>query len=224
MTWKTKFSKSLVSFAYQGLRSLKSDLLHTNTPKIYKLVSHSEPLMRDKKSIELKEVMGKYDLLSAQSFLDDMPYDFETVSCIEKYCISSPKKTLKKGSAMCIDGALLAAALTGKSPNLLTLSFANIRHSVLIIPNNKTAKFGAIGKSRYPDLTIRECIYENIEELAKSYKSVLSYASFRWDYQFPDWQITDEDMSSVEWPKEKRTKKFSIHYYRCSHFMSNTHR
>lgn len=179
--------------------------------------------MRYKKGMELDEVIGKYDILSAQSFLDDIPYDFETVSCTEKYQIRSPKKTLKRGSAMCIDGALLGAALIDKPPNILALSFAKESHSVLIVTDQKTARLGAIGKSVYQDLTIRNCIYKNIEELAKSYKSVLSYTPFRWDYQFPDWQTTDKDMSSIEWPKEKRTKKFSIYYYIRSHFIFYTY-
>lgn len=180
--------------------------------------------MRYKKGMELDDVIGRYDTLSAQKFLNDMPYDFETADSIEKYRISSPKRTLEQGSAMCIDGALLAAAITGKSPNILSLSFPHASHSVLIISNHKTAKLGAIGKSRHLDFTIRDCIYANIDELAKSYKPALSYSSFHWDLQFPNWQTTDKDMSSVEWPKEKRTKRFSIHYYMSSHFMFQTHR
>ena len=195
-----------------------------SAPKIYKPIPHFKLFMKYKKGMELDEVIGRYDSLSAQIFLNDMPYDFETADSIEKYHISSPKITLEKGSAMCIDGALLAAALTGKSPNILVLSFPHASHSVLIIPNHQTKKFGAIGKSRDLDFTIRDCIYENIDELAKSYKSSLSYASFHWNLQFPDWLTTDKDMNSVEWPKEKRTKKFSIHYYTNSHFMFETHR
>ena len=45
MTWKTKFSKSLVSFAYQGLCSFKSDFLLTTRQKFYKESPPLKPIM-----------------------------------------------------------------------------------------------------------------------------------------------------------------------------------
>ena len=176
--------------------------------------------MTYEKGMNLDDVIGKYDILSAQKFLDDMPYDFETADDPRKYCIRSPKKTLERGSAMCIDGALLGAALTGMQPNILALYFAyaNCSHAVLIVQDNETKKFGAIGKSRRPDLTGRDCIYDNLKDLALSYNNkrpAIAYSSLHWDSPFPAWMTTNKDMYSkfCIWPKKKKTQKFSIHYY-----------
>jgi hypothetical protein len=103
-----------------------------------------------------------------QDFLDRIPMNMETAG---DTC-SSPLVTLRRNSAHCMEGALVAAlalAIQGQKPLLLDLKTTtdDIDHVVALY--RKGRFWGAISKTNHSVLRYREPIYRNVRELAVSY-------------------------------------------------------
>jgi hypothetical protein len=103
-----------------------------------------------------------------QDFLDRVPMNMETTG---DTC-SSPLVTLRRNSAHCMEGALVAAlalAIQGQKPLLLDLKTTadDIDHVVALY--RKGRFWGAISKTNHSVLRYREPIYRDVRELAVSY-------------------------------------------------------
>jgi hypothetical protein len=103
-----------------------------------------------------------------QDFLDRIPMNMETTG---DTC-SSPLVTLRRNSAHCMEGALVAAlalAIQGQKPLLLDLKTTtdDIDHVVALY--RKGRFWGAISKTNHSVLRYREPIYRDVRELAVSY-------------------------------------------------------
>lgn len=103
-----------------------------------------------------------------QDFLDALPYNFEG----DGETCSSPLVTLTRGSAHCLEGALIAAAalaLTGERPLLMNLKAGpgDQHHAVALFRRN--GLWGAISKTNHAVLRFRDPIYRTPRELALSY-------------------------------------------------------
>jgi hypothetical protein len=165
---------------------------------------------------ELEDLAGKFSYRSAQEFIESMPYDYETADERGKYRVSSPKKSLERGCVMCIDGALLLAALTGLRPEILRMHFEKTSHAVLLTQDKNTGMYGALGKSRHSSLQFREQIYTRRKDLVRSYDNpfigdALAYSVVCVDSQLSDWMTTEKNIDKlIRWDKVKKTKRFSI--------------
>ena len=103
-----------------------------------------------------------------QDFLDTIPINKET---LVETC-SSPLVTLRRNSAHCMEGALLAAlalAVHGQRPLILDLKSArhDVDHLVALFKQN--GYWGGITKTNHAVLRYREPIYRSVRELAMSY-------------------------------------------------------
>lgn len=103
-----------------------------------------------------------------QNYLNSLPFNFEKGGETN----SSVEETLKRGSAHCLEGALVAAAalmLQGRAPLLLDLKATkpDFDHVVAIFREGKY--YGAISKTNHAVLRYREPIYRDVRELAMSY-------------------------------------------------------
>jgi len=103
-----------------------------------------------------------------QDFLDRIPMNMEATG---DTC-SSPLVTLRRNSAHCMEGALVAAvalAIQGQKPLLLDLKTTadDIDHVVALY--RKGRFWGAISKTNHSVLRYREPIYRDLRELAASY-------------------------------------------------------
>lgn len=103
-----------------------------------------------------------------QAFLDcDIAYNLEP----EGPSCYSPRMALKKNSAHCMEGALLAAAalrVQGHPPLLLDLESVRDDDHVLAIYRVKGC-WGAIAKSDYSGLRFRDPVYRTLRELVMTY-------------------------------------------------------
>lgn len=92
-----------------------------------------------------------------------------------EYIVCSPLAVIKKQTANCMEGALLAAAaisLSGGKPLLLDLKVAkqntaDVDHVVALF--KKDGYWGAISKTSHAVLRYREPIYKTLRELVLSY-------------------------------------------------------
>jgi hypothetical protein len=103
-----------------------------------------------------------------QDFLDTIPINKETV--IET--CTSPLVTLRRNTAHCMEGALLAAfALAVHSHRPLILDLKTTRHDVdhLVALFNQNGHWGGITKTNHAVLRYREPVYRSVRELAMSY-------------------------------------------------------
>ena len=103
-----------------------------------------------------------------QDFLDTIPINKETVV---ETC-TSPLITLRRNTAHCMEGALLAAlalAMHGHRPLILDLKTA--RHDVdhLVALFKLDGYWGGITKTNHAVLRYREPVYRSVRELAMSY-------------------------------------------------------
>ncbi len=103
-----------------------------------------------------------------QDFLDEIPINKEEAR--ESY--SSPLVTLRRNSAHCMEGALLAAlalAMHGQRPLLMDLkaTVQDVDHVVALF--RKDGYWGGITKTNHAVLRYREPIYRNVRELAVSF-------------------------------------------------------
>lgn len=103
-----------------------------------------------------------------QDYLDALPFNKERT----KETCSSPAVVLERGTAHCMEGALLAAAalsLQGEDPVLLHLKTGpgDQHHALALFKRN--GYWGAISKTTHPVLRWRDPIYTTPRELALSY-------------------------------------------------------
>jgi len=103
-----------------------------------------------------------------QTFLDDMPLNFENDG---ETCMS-PRRVLRERRAHCIEGALLAGVclmLQGEKPLIVSLKVEkdDVDHIVTIFKRNK--HYGAISKTNHFVLRYRDPVYRSVRELAMSY-------------------------------------------------------
>lgn len=103
-----------------------------------------------------------------QTFLDDMPLNFENDG---ETCMS-PRRVLRERKAHCIEGAFLAGVclmLQGEKPLIVSLKVEkdDVDHIVTIFKRNK--HYGAISKTNHFVLRYRDPVYRSVRELAMSY-------------------------------------------------------
>lgn len=124
-----------------------------------------------KENLSIREravLKGLYSPLKIQAYLDTLKINFEKGG---DTC-SSPRVVLKRGSAHCIEAALLAAAamIYHGQPALLLDLKANDRdfdHVVALF--KRKGRWGAISKSNHMPLRYRDPVYLTVRELAMSY-------------------------------------------------------
>ncbi|MEK7585699.1 MAG: hypothetical protein AAB477_00470 [Patescibacteria group bacterium] len=103
-----------------------------------------------------------------QDFINALPPNFEKKG---ETC-SSPRVTLERGTAHCLEGAYLAAAilwLHKKEPLLLDLKSSKKDFDHVVTLFKVGGKWGAISKTNHAVLRYREPVYESVRELAMSY-------------------------------------------------------
>lgn len=103
-----------------------------------------------------------------QNFLDALPINFEPYG---DTC-GSPRMVLRKKTAHCIEGAMLAAAMLyfhGRKPLIMDLktTIKDFDHVVTLF--REGTRWGAISKTNHSILRWREPIYASARELAMSY-------------------------------------------------------
>jgi hypothetical protein len=125
---------------------------------------------------------------------------------------SSPLRTLERGTAHCLEGALVAALalwMQGERPLLMDLKTTDddVDHVVALFKQH--GHWGAITKTNHAVLRYREPIYRSPRELAASYfheyflpngKKTLRSFSLPFDLSRwrGDWITSDEDLWSLE--------------------------
>ncbi len=103
-----------------------------------------------------------------QDFIDKLLPNFEKSG---ETC-SSPRTTLARGTAHCLEGAYLAAAILwfhGEKPLLLDLKSSKKDFDHVVTLFKKDGYWGAISKTNHAVLRYREPVYKTIRELALSY-------------------------------------------------------
>lgn len=103
-----------------------------------------------------------------QDFLNALPINFEKR---EETCLS-PRGVLRKRTAHCAEGALLAAIALwyhGHQPLLLDIKTSPDDYEHVVALFKKHGKWGAISKTNHALLRYREPIYKTVRELALSY-------------------------------------------------------
>lgn len=103
-----------------------------------------------------------------QAFLDALPYNFEE----EGETCSSPMRALRRNSAHCLEGALIAASaliLQGQRPYLMNLKTARGDQDHAVTLFKRDGLWGAISKTNHAVLRYRDPLYRSPRELALSY-------------------------------------------------------
>lgn len=103
-----------------------------------------------------------------QDFLDRLPINHEKHG---DTCLS-PRQVLRERKALCIEGAMLAAAalwLHGEEPLLLDLTTLRHQDDHVVALYRKNGYWGAVSKTNHTTLRFRDPIYRTIRELALSY-------------------------------------------------------
>lgn len=103
-----------------------------------------------------------------QDFLDRLPINHEKNG---DTCLS-PRQVLREKKALCIEGAMLAAAalwLHGEEPLLLDLTTFGHQDDHVVALYKRNGYWGAISKTNHVTLRFRDPIYRTIRELALSY-------------------------------------------------------
>jgi hypothetical protein len=103
-----------------------------------------------------------------QDFINTLRPNFERKG---ETC-SSPRVTLRRGTAHCLEGAYLAAAILwfhGYEPLLLDLKSSKNDFDHVVVLFKKGVLWGAISKTNHAVLRYREPVYKNVRELAMSY-------------------------------------------------------
>ena len=102
-----------------------------------------------------------------QDFINKIPINFEK----EGDTCYSPRKVLKKWSAHCVEGAILAAAilrLHGHKPLIVDMEANKKDDDHVIAVFKQYGYWGAISKTNHAVLRYREPIYRTIRELIMS--------------------------------------------------------
>jgi hypothetical protein len=105
-----------------------------------------------------------------QDFLGTFPFNFEKHGDTNM----SPLETLRAGTAHCMEGAMLAAAILwyhGQSPFLLDLKTTNDDQDHVVTLFKQDEYWGAISKTNHGVLRYREPIFKSVRELVLSYFS-----------------------------------------------------
>jgi hypothetical protein len=139
-----------------------------------------------------------------QEFLDNIDYN-------PNYECRSPRWVIKKRSAHCFEGALFAAAalkFIGYKPLIVDMSAENDDDHVIAV-FKVDGHWGAVAKSNFTSLRLREPVYRSIRELIMSYfdfffniygqKSLRSY-SLPLDltiFESLNWTTTDDDLEYI---------------------------
>jgi len=103
-----------------------------------------------------------------QDFLETIPTNFERGG---ETC-KSPRETLRRRNAHCLEGAFLAAAALwfhGGRPLLLDLKATDLDVDHVVTPYRRRGLWGAISKTNHPVLRYRDPVYRSVRELAMSY-------------------------------------------------------
>jgi hypothetical protein len=166
-------------------------------------------LPRDLKSYpEFRALSRLKTPAKVQDFLDTLPINHEKTV---ETC-SSPLVTLQRGSAHCLEGALVAALafwVNGRPPLLMDLKTTrnDIDHIVALF---RVGKFwGGVTKTNHAVLRYREPIYRDLRELAASFfheyslpdgkKTLRSYSAVFDLRKYPhDWIFTEEPLWDLE--------------------------
>jgi len=144
-----------------------------------------------------------------QDFLDTIPINREP----EGETCSSPLVALRRGTAHCMEGALIAALalwMNGQPPLVMDLkaTLKDVHHLVALF--KVRGYWGAISKTNHAVLRYREPMFRDVRELAASYfheyslpdgrKSLRSYSAPFDLRRYPDdWTITEEPLWELEW-------------------------
>jgi hypothetical protein len=145
-----------------------------------------------------------------QSFLESIPINFE----VKGETNLSPRMVLKRRTAHCFEGAVLAAAALayhGHKPLLMDFATAydDEDHTVALFKQN--GLWGAISKTNHAVLRYRDPVYKTPRELAMSY----FHEYYMWDgrkslraYSQPldlsrfkpeNWVIRDDSDQALDW-------------------------
>lgn len=102
-----------------------------------------------------------------QAYIDSIPQNFEIGG---ETCLSV-REALKQRRALCIEGAMIAAAalwVHGEPPLLMDLkAMRDYDHIVTLFRRN--GYWGAMSKTNHPVLRWRDPVYRSLRELAMSY-------------------------------------------------------
>lgn len=145
---------------------------------------------------------------SIQSFLDTIPINHERRG---ETC-SSPLVTLRRGTAHCMEGALVAALalwMNGEPPLLMDLKTTRDDVDHLVTLFRAHGYWGAIAKTNHAVLRYREPIFRDVRELAASFfheytlpdgRKTLRWYSAPYDLRrYPhDWTVTEEPLWDLE--------------------------
>jgi hypothetical protein len=165
-----------------------------------------------------KEQAERYEKLAnpydIQQFLDETPYSTEDIN-------RTPLQVIQDGVAHCLDGALLAADALRRlgHPPLLVDMFPDpgLDDDHILAIYRCNGRYGAIAKSNFPGLRLREAVYRDIRELVMSYfelffnfdgvKSLRTYTrmlslkqfdSLNWTYQLAGVQAIEKRLLSLK--------------------------
>jgi len=143
-----------------------------------------------------------------QDFLDRIPINMEP----DGETCTSPRLTLQRNTAHCLEGALVAALalwIQGQRPLIMDLKTTDddVDHVVALFKQH--GHWGAITKTNHAVLRYREPIYRTVRELAASYfheyflptgKKTLRSYSVPFDLaKYPtDWITSDADLWALE--------------------------
>ena len=141
---------------------------------------------------ELKVLSSLRTPKRIQDFLDTLPINHERRGGTQ----SSPLTTLRRGTAQCMEGALVAALalwMQGQPP--LVLDLKSSRHDLdhVVALFRQDGYWGAISKTNHAVLRFREPIFRDVRELA---------ASFFHEYTLPNGRKT---LRSYSMPFDLRT-------------------
>jgi hypothetical protein len=143
-----------------------------------------------------------------QSFVNALPINFEP----NGETVHSPLTVLRRHSAHCLEGALLAAAIfwfRGEPPLLLDLESTEEDESHSLALFKRGGAWGAVSKTNHAVLRFRDPIYKTIRELVLSYfheyyrangkKTLRRYSKPLSLLRFkPDWLISDDDLWFID--------------------------
>ena len=114
--------------------------------------------------LELRRLRALKSPAGIQKFLDSLPYHLADTSW-------SPRRSLREGTAHCLEGALLAAAalrVNGYPPLVLDLEAVHdVDHVIAVF--RERGHWAAVAKSNFAGLRFRAPIYRTLRELALSY-------------------------------------------------------
>lgn len=160
---------------------------------------------------ELKFLITMDSPLKIQDFLDSIPYNPGSES-------KSPGYVIKKRNAHCFEGALFAAACLrniGFKPLIVDLRAVNDDDHVIAVYKLNNC-WGALAKSNFTTLRLREPVYRSVRELSMSYfdfyfntigqKTLRAY-SLPFDlsgYDKKNWMTTNEDLEYIGRDIDKR--------------------